>query len=98
MKTEPTKIKPKYMMATTAMHQLGDISSPEPDICVVSEETETDYIGNWVYGLGFFGVKFPKATTRELNEAEIEHYRGQKLAMYGCFSGKHSYDCGTINV
>ena len=92
------KIDPKYMMATTAIHQLGDISSEEPDLCIVVEETETDYIGNWVFGLGFFGVKFPKATTRELNEAEIAEYQGMKLAMHGAFSGKHSYDCGTINI
>ena len=28
--------KPKYMMATTAIHKLGDISSDTPDLCRVS--------------------------------------------------------------
>jgi len=69
-----SKIESKYMMATTAIHKLGDISSDEPDLCRVSEETETDYIGSWVTGFGFFGVKFPKETTRELTAEEIEKY------------------------
>lgn len=64
----------RYMMATTAQHQLGDISSDDPDICHVHEETETDYIGSWVTGLGFINVKFPKETTRELTEEEILKY------------------------
>lgn len=89
---------PKYMMATKAFHQLGEISSAEPDICVVHKEDETNYIGNWVYGLGFVGVKFPKSTTRELTEAEVKQYNGQRLAISGCFSGKHSYDCGTLDI
>lgn len=89
---------PKYMMATKAFHQLGEISSTEPDICVVHKEEGDSYVGNWVYGLGFVGVKFPKDTTRELTEAEVQHYNGQRLVMSGCFSGKYSYDCGTLNV
>ena len=91
-------MKPKYMMATVASHQLGDISSDEPDLCIVREETETDYIGDWVYGLGFLGVKFPKSTTRDLTEEEVAHYNGQKLAMYGSYSGEKSYDCGSIQI
>ena len=98
MKTEGNAISPKYMMATKAFHQLGEISSDSPDICIVRSETETDYFGNWVFGLGFFGVRFPKESTRELTEAEVQEYNGQKLAMYGAFSGNHSYDCGQINV
>lgn len=66
---------PRYMMATTAIHQLGDISSDAPDICRVVREEGDDYIGSWVTGFGFFNVKFPKATTRELNEDEREKYR-----------------------
>jgi hypothetical protein len=99
MKDEGTLLpEPKYMMATKAFHQLGEISNPTPDICVVRSETETDYYGNWVFGLGFFGVRFPKETTRELNEAEIQEFNGQGLAMVGAFSGKHSYDCGKIEI
>lgn len=98
MSNDKRAIHPKYMMATVALHQMGDISNPEPDICIVTEETDTHYIGNWVYGLGFFNVKFPKETTRDLTEEEKIHYNGQKLVMVGWFSGEHSYDCGSINI
>ena len=64
----------KYMMATKAMHKMGDISSDEEDLCIVFSETDTDYIGNWVTGFGFVNVKFPKETTRELTTAEVEKY------------------------
>ena len=64
----------KYMMATKAFHQLGDISRDEPDLCYVRREREKDYIGSWVTGFGFIEVKFPKETTRELTEKEIEKY------------------------
>lgn len=89
---------PKYMMATKAFHQLGEISSTEPDICVVHKEDADNYIGNWVFGLGFVGVKFPKSTTRDLTPTEVEEYNGTQLVMSGLFSGKPSYDCGTINI
>lgn len=92
------KIDAKYMMATKAFHKLGEISSDEPDICIVNEETETDYIGNWVYGIGFFGVRFPKETTRELTEAEKAEYNGRKTAMYSLSSGEKSYDCGSLSI
>ena len=64
----------KYMMATTAIHKLGDISRDEGDLCHVTKEKENDYIGMWVTGFGFFGVKFPKETTRELTPEEVEKY------------------------
>jgi len=96
---EPKKLeKAKYMMATTAIHQLGDISSDEPDLCIVSKETETDYIGNWVTGLGFINVRFPKETTRELTEAEIENYNGRSIGMYSLMRETKSYDMGTLKV
>jgi len=68
------KTMKKYMMATTAIHQAGDISRDDPDLCVIFEEDDTNYIGNWVTGLGFIDVKFPKETTRPLTEQEIEKY------------------------
>lgn len=68
---------PKYMMATTAIAKLGDISRDEPDICRIDREEGDNYIGAWVTGFGFFDVKFPKATTRELSAAEVEHYNGK---------------------
>lgn len=70
-----------YLMATKAMHKLGDISRDEPDLCVVFSETDTDYIGRWVEGFGFANVRFPKATTRELTAEEKARYDGRYLAM-----------------
>ncbi len=64
----------KYMMATKAIHQLGDISSDIPDLCYVHEKHDDYYIGSWVTGLGFINVKFPKETTRDLNKEEVEEY------------------------
>jgi len=64
----------KYMMATKAIHKLGDISSDTPDLCQISSEDKENYIGMWVEGLGFFNVKFPKGTTRELTDEEIDKY------------------------
>lgn len=72
----------KYMMATAAIHQLGDISSTTPDLCVVYGEDEDNYIGNWVEGFGFVNVRFPKATTRELSEDEKNLYHGKRIV--GC--------------
>jgi hypothetical protein len=60
----------RYMMATTATHTLGDISRSTPNLCVITGETETDYVGNWAVGLGFYGIRFPRATTRELTTEE----------------------------
>lgn len=67
----------KYMMATKAMHKMGDISSDFEDLCVVFSETDTHYIGNWVTGFGFINVEFPKETTRELTQKEVEKYNKQ---------------------
>ena len=91
-------MKPKYMMATKAFHKLGEISSPEPDLCIVKEETETEYIGNWVTGLGFFGVRFPKETTRDLTEEDVKKYDGLQIGMYSLMRDTKSYDCGTIQI
>lgn len=77
----------KYMMATTAIHQSGDISGKAPDLCIVSDEDANNYIGNWVWGFGFVNVKFPKATTRELTPEEVEKYHGKVTMMSGGFFG-----------
>lgn len=71
----------RYMMGTKAIHKMGDISRDKPNLCIVFEETEEDYIGNWVCGFGFIEVKFPKETTRELTEDEINKYVGTCLAI-----------------
>lgn len=96
---EPIKLEqPKYLMATKAFHKIGDISSEEPDICVVTKETETEYIGNWVTGLGFVDVHFPKETTRELTEAEVKHYNSLNYGIYSLFTGEKSYSLGSLNI
>lgn len=74
-------IETKYMMATTAIHKLGDISRDTPDLCVVSEEDEDNFYGNWVTGFGFISVRFPKTTTRNLTEDEIEKYHGMQFSI-----------------
>ena len=73
--------KGRYLMATRAIHKLGDISSDEPDICHVYAETDDDWIGSWVTGLGFFNIHFPKETTRALNDEELARYKKQHIAM-----------------
>jgi len=91
-------MKSKYMMATTAIHMLGDISRDEPDLCVVHSETDTDYVGMWVFGLGFCDVKFPKVATRELTADEATKYNGTGIAIHSLRTGEKSYDCGSINI
>jgi hypothetical protein len=70
--TLPAPFRKRYMVATKAEHKLGDISRDDPDFCYVTEEDETHYTGNWAEGSGFFGVRFPKETTREATAAEVE--------------------------
>jgi len=68
------KIKPKYLMGTKAFHQLGDISRDEYDLFSATGETEKYWVGRWIFGFGFFNVLFPKETSRELTQEEIEKY------------------------
>lgn len=69
----------KDMMATKATHKLGDISRDEEDIAFIYAEDGEFWIGQWWTGFGFFDVKFPKATTRELTEEEVNFYEGRAL-------------------
>ena len=78
----------KYKIATTAIHQLGDISSDDEDICFVYAEDEENWYGQWVTGLGFFDVSFPKSTTRDLTEKEIEKYSKLNLYINSNYIGK----------
>ena len=82
----------KYMMATTAIHKLGDISSDEPDICQIHSEDEENYIGNWVFGHGFIDVKFPRSTTKELSQADIERFNGAGVMLSGSYMGRLKID------
>ena len=73
----------KYMIATTAIHKMGNISRKEGDLCRVTKESQTDYYGMWITGFGFFNVRFPKETTRELTQEEIEKYNGKQISISG---------------
>lgn len=77
----------RYMMATKAIHKLGDISREEPDLCVIHSENEENFIGNWVTGFGFVEVKFPKSTTRELTDEEKDKWHGVRIAIGESFVG-----------
>jgi hypothetical protein len=83
-----TPIKSRYMMATTAYHQLNNLSRKTPDLCHISAETDEYYIGMWKFGIGFFNVLFPKNTTRPLTEDEVEEYNGQRVAINSTPAGK----------
>lgn len=66
----------RFLMATHAFHQTGDISRDRPDLARITGEDEHDFIGQWVEGFGLINVRFPKGTTRELTPAEVEQYDG----------------------
>lgn len=68
------------MMATHAFHQLGDISRDQPDLALITGEDEHDWIGQWVEGLGYIDVRFPKGTTRPLTADEAERFNGRVIA------------------
>jgi hypothetical protein len=71
------EIESKYMMATTAVHRMGDLSREKPSLCCVFQEDDDNYYGNWVSGYGFCEVQFPKQTTKELTPGEVEHWHGE---------------------
>lgn len=77
-----------HMMATKAYHQLGEISSDTPDICFIYSETKNHYVGNWVFGFGFFDVLFPKETTKEMTQEDIKKYDGKNMAINSTPIGK----------
>lgn len=64
----------RYMMATKAIHNLGDISREKPSLCLIHSEDEENYIGHWMEGMGFIDVKFPKDSTRELTDDEKKKF------------------------
>ncbi len=73
----------RFLMATTATHPVGDISRDEPDLAVITGEDGDDWIGEWVTGVGFINVRFPKATTRELTDEERARYDGRLVQAGG---------------
>lgn len=81
-------MKPKYMIGTTAIHMLGDVSRPEGDLCIIRNEDHENYIGCWVTGFGFVEVKFPKNSTRELNDADHKKYHCMRIGIAGSYIQK----------
>ena len=73
----------KYMMATKAYHQLGDISNDIPDLCIISNEDKDNYYGSWKFGYGFYNVRFPKDTTHDLTQEEKNYWNGELYEMSG---------------
>lgn len=72
-----------YMMATNAIHKLGDISRDVPSLAIIYGEEGDDLIGEWVTGIGYVNVRFPKATTRELTAEERAEYNGKLIDTAG---------------
>ena len=62
----------EFRMGTEAHHNLGDISRDTADVFCVEDEFESEYVGRWLTGFGFVGVRFPKATTRPLTVVELD--------------------------
>jgi hypothetical protein len=67
-------------VGTVAYHKLGDIGRDEDFFAVTGEDAD-NYYGNWLTGLGFVNVRFPKATTRELTDAERTMLAGQSVVI-----------------
>lgn len=69
----------KYMFIRKggrAYHKLGNVSRDcyDTELICVSDETPTDWIGNYAEGLGLFEVRFSKKDCREATEEEIEQW------------------------
>lgn len=73
----------RYMMATQAIHAVGNISRDEPSLAIVYDETERDYVGEWATGMGFINVRFPKETTRDLTDEERTFYGSKRIEVGG---------------
>lgn len=64
-------MEPRYMITR-------DPKSGLERICLILEEDEDNYIGNWVYGFGGFRRKFSKELTRPLTRDEVDNYNSFK--------------------
>lgn len=63
-----------------AVHKLGDLSRAtyDAELICVSNETESDWIGNYAEGFGFYGVHFEKADCRDATEEEVQEWINNK--------------------
>ena len=73
----------RYMMATNALGKERNLSREEPDLVRIYGEEDDCYIGEWVTGLGFINVRFPKDTTRELTEKEKDYFSTKVVVTAG---------------
>ena len=78
------------MMGTVAFFHGLDITRPAStgldtveNVFEVEGEEEFSYLGHWVVGLGFLGVKFPKETSRNLTADEEEFCRQKSIIIGG---------------
>lgn len=67
------------MIGTKAEHKLGPLNREHGDLFLAQEETEDSWIGHWVTGFGFIGLKFPKETSRELTPEEVIKHHGSLI-------------------
>ncbi len=79
---------PGYMMAMEATHQTGplkklDDEDNEPELCHVTRTVLDEYVGQFIEGMGFMGVRFPVKTTRRLTEEEFNKYHGRTMSING---------------
>lgn len=85
-KSVPAKpSRPYLMMGTKARNKLHDYSRDEPDLVAVYGETKHFFVGEWVYGYGVIGLKFPKKTTRQLTPKEVRYYKKKAVALNETF-------------
>lgn len=73
------EITPRYLMGTKAYHLVGDISEETYDLFLADGETEKYWVGMWVFGYGYIDVIFPKETSRELTDEEVEKYNNSYI-------------------
>ena len=77
----------KFRKGTKAFAKLGDISRDEEDFfCIdvneyTTPEDDENYYGHWVTGFGFYNVRFPKETSRELTDEEWEWFLSNPVTL-----------------
>ena len=78
-----------YMMAIQDVWPGGEAHEYDtPDLVVIYGEDDEYYVGQYVLGLCIPKTKFPKATTRPLNEDEVRLWSGRKYRAAGISLGK----------
>jgi len=60
----PVSFQMTRVMATEAFHNMGNISRKASSVAIVSESDDDNFYGHWADGYGFIDVRFPKKTTK----------------------------------